>query len=199
MKNQIPPQIKGAESIAISKVDLETEQQAINHFELVKKRFQDVNSWEFFAGEEKAEFALHDSTGKLSMEKPEIGNYISIKIPFLHNPAEDGLDWVQVEVYEEEIKDHSEEIYMRLRPTSNPTLPSDKITHFLDSDATSNFIIRRENKTISAEVYARNEIPNTKDKTVLEKIRNKTVALGGMLFGSKIQWEGLTNGLIKGE
>lgn len=199
MKNQIPPQIKGAESKAISKVDLETEQNAIAHFELVKKRFQDVNSWEFFAGTEKAEFALHDATGKLSMEKPEVGNYISIKIPLLHNSAEEGLDWVQVEVYEEELKEHSEEVYMRLRPSFNPTLPSDKITHFLDSDSTSNFIIRRNNNTISAEVYARNEIPNTKDKTVLEKIRNKTVALGGMLFGSKIQWEGLTNGLIKGE
>lgn len=199
MKNQIPPQIKGAESKAISTVDLETEQNAIDHFQLVKKRFQDVNSWEFFAGTEKAEFALHDSTGKLSLEKPEVGNYISIKIPLLHNSAEGGLDWVQVEVYEEEIKEHFEEIYMRLRPSSNPTLPSDKITHFLDSDSTSNFIIRRKNNTISAEVYARNEIPNTKDKTVLEKIRNKTVALGGMLFGSKIQWEGLTDGLIKGE
>ena len=199
MKNQVPPQRIGAESAAVSEINFKTEDEAKKHFEIVKNRFQNINSWDLLAGEEKAEFALHDSTGKLIHEKPQAGNFISIKIPLLHNPADDGLDWVKVEVYEEELKNDHEQIYMRLRPTFDPTAKSDSIIHFLDDQSSSNFIISRDFKTIKAEVYARNEIPNTQDKTIVEKIRNKAVALGGMLIGSKIQWEGLTNGLIKDE
>ena len=50
---------------------------------------------------------------------------------------------------------------------------------------------------ISAQVHARNEVPNTEDKGIAEKLRNKMVAFGAMMIGSTIQWKGLTNGLIK--
>ncbi|QOW09440.1 hypothetical protein Q73A0000_03210 [Kaistella flava (ex Peng et al. 2021)] len=199
MKNKIPTQQIGAESEAISKIIFETEELARVHFETVKKRFLDINSWELFAGEHKAEFSLRDEKGNLILDHPKVGNYVSIKIPLLHNPDDDGFDWVKIEVYEEAKEEHYEAVYIRVRPTSNPKNSSDEITHFLNPTATSNFFIRRNGKEISAEVYARNETPNSKDKSLSEKIRNKIVSVGGMLIGSKIQWEGLTDGLIKHE
>ncbi len=199
MKNHIPPQREGAESIAVSNLELENDNEAKIHFELVKKRFNDINSWELVAGKEKAEFSLRDQNGELILRKPEVGDFVSIKVPFLPNCDEGGLDWVRVEVCETELKENFESVYIRLRPTSNPTTADDKITHFLDSSSTSNFLITRDKNIISAEVYARNEVPNSKDRTIIEKVRNKAVALGGMLIGSKLQWEGLTSGLIKDE
>ncbi len=199
MNHQIPAQQKGAESIANSEIELSSIEEARAHYQIVKARFLDINSWELFAGEEKAEFSLRDEKGDLSLEKPQVGNYVSIKIPLLHNTDEEGLDWVKIEVCEEFISVEEESFYIRLRPTSKPGDSKTKITHFLDDDATSNFIIKRIGCKIIAEVIARNEVPNFKDKTIMEKVRNKVVAVGGMFFGSKLQWEGLTNGLIKND
>lgn len=199
MKHQIPAQHKGAESIAISELELASVEEAKLHYQAMRARFLDINSWELFAGEEKAEFSLKDENGKLSLEKPKVGNYVSIKIPLLHNADEEGLDWVRIEVCEEDLSNDEESFYIRLRPTSKPGSSKEEITHFLNDDATSNFIIQRSGSKVKAEVIARNEVPNMKDKTISEKIRNKIVAFGGMLFGSKVQWEGLTNGLIKYE
>ena len=199
MKNKMPAQEVGAESVAVSKISFDDIGLAKVHFEIVKKRFLDINSWELFAGKNKAKFTLRNEKGKLILDHPIVGNYISIEVPLLPNKDEDHFDWVKIEVYEEEKKEGYEAFYIRVRPTSNPTNPTNEITHFLDSTATSNFFIKRNGTEISAEVYARNEVPNFEDKTLSEKIRNKAVALGGMLFGSKLQWEGLTDGLIKNE
>lgn len=197
MKNKIPAQHIGAESKAISKINFDTDELAKVHFEIVKKRFFDINSWELFAGKNKAKFTLRNQNGELILNHPKVGNYVSIEVPLLPNKDEDQFDWVKIEVCEQEEKADYESFYIRVRPTSNPTNQSDEITHFLDVKATSNFLITRDGTEISAEVYARNEVPNFDDKSISEKIRNKVVAVGGMLFGSKLQWEGLTDGLIK--
>lgn len=199
MEEKIPPQKTGAKSDTISEIELDSEQSAISHFDLVKRRFLDVNCWELFAGTEKAEFSLRNAKGELSLDPPKIGDYFRIKIPGLHNPTGDGYDWVQVENYESEDSEHSECLYIRVRPTSDPTKPDETTAHFFDPKATSNFLIKREGNKISAEVHGRNEVPNTEDLSVLEKIRNSLVAVGGIIAGSKFQWKSLTEGLIKYE
>lgn len=199
MKEHIPQQQEGGYSDTVSTINFDTEHKAIQHFEVVKKRFFDVNSWELFAGEEKASFSLHDSFGNLLLENPEVGDYFRIKIPGLHNPTGDGFDWVIVEEIKMDEQPHFESVYVRVRPTSDPTKPDDKVSHFFDSKATSNFLIQRKLTEISAEVHGRNEEPNTENLSLLEKARNFLVAVGGMVAGSKFQWKSLTEGLIKNE
>ena len=199
MHEKIPPQKTGAKSDTLAEIELDSVQEAQNHFDVVKRRFLDVNCWELFAGTEKAEFSLRDHNGELSLDPPKVGDYFRIKIPGLHNPTGDGYDWVQVEKFEQEQSKDSECLYIRVRPTSDPTKPDDTTAHFFDSKATSNFLIKREGKKISAEVHGRNEVPNTEDLSVLEKIRNSLVAVGGIIGGSKFQWKSLTEGLIKYE
>ncbi|WP_226064774.1 hypothetical protein [Kaistella polysaccharea] len=198
MDPKIPPQFDGAQSDASSEMVFANEAAAIEHFKLVRKRFLDINSWELFAGIEKAEFSLRDENGKLSLLQPKVNDLITVKVPLLHN-SEGGYDWVRIEKFEEEYQPGFESVFIQVRPTYNPLLGGKTTTHFLDSQATSNFLIKREGSKISAEVHARNEIPNTDDEKLMEKVRNKIVALGGMLFGSKMQWDGLTNGLLKNE
>ena len=199
MKNKIPEQHSGVKHDTVSEVVLETEQLAKEHFELVKKRFLDVNSWEMFAGEEKASFSVRDQEGKLILEPPKVGNYFRIQIPGLHNASGDGFDWVIVEEMEEESSPHVESIFLRVRPSEDPTENSTTTTHFFCEKATSNFIIKREHNKVSAEVHGRNEEPNTEEVSTIEKVRNFLVAVGGIIGGSKFQWKSLTEGLIKNE
>lgn len=183
----------------VSEIVFNNETEAVAHFETVKKRFLDVNSWEFFAGQEKASFSLRDENGNLLLEKPREGNYFKILIPGLHNSTGDGFDWVKIEEICSEEKSDSECIYIRVRPTSDPTKPDEKTAHFFCEKATSNFLIKREGNKIAAEVHGRNEEPNTEDLSALEKVRNFLVAVGGMVAGSKFQWKSLTEGLIKND
>ncbi len=197
MKNKIPEQYSGAKSDTVSQQDFDSEDAAIDHFETVKKRFLDVNSWEMFAGEEKASFSLRDENGELLLRKPQVGDFFRIQIPGLHNPSGDGFDWVAIEKFEEEHDAHNSCIYIRVRPSANPSKNSNKTDHFFCDKATSNFLIRRENNSVFAEVHGRNEEPNTENLSAMEKVRNFLVAVGGIIAGSKFQWKSLTEGLIK--
>ncbi len=197
MKEQIPSQKSGAKTDVSSHVEFDTEQEAIEHFEKVKKRFYDMNSWEHFAGKEKAEFSLRDGEGNLLLDKPHVGNYFCIKMPALHNKTGDGYDWVCIEHVEEETNEHDACAYIRVRPCANPTKPDDHIAHFFNPEATSNFLIKREGNKVFAEVHGRNETPNTDDLDLIEKMRNGLVATGGMLIASEMQWKALTEGILK--
>lgn len=199
MHEKIPPQRKGAKTDTSSEVTFDTPVMAQKHFITVKKRFLDINSWELFAGEEKAEFALRDSKGELLLRSPEAGDYMTIKVPGLHNTGPDGYDWVQIEEIENEATDNRDCAYIRVRPVANPTVPENSTAHFFDKEATSNFLIWREGNTVGAEVHGRNETPNMENASLLDKIRNGLVAVGGMFIASEFQWSSFTAGLIKND
>lgn len=197
MDNRIPEQIEGGFSDIVSEITSETVSEAVFHFKCIKKRFFDINSWELFAGNEQAEFALCDEMGELILSKAEVGNYVRIKIPVLHNLIGGNYDWVKIEVIDTEVSEDTEMVYVRVRPSENPTKKNGKIAHFHKNSATSSFIIKREGKKISCEVHGRNELPNTEHLTLLQKLRNEVVSLGGAVFASKFQWKSFTDGIIE--
>ncbi|WP_027377838.1 hypothetical protein [Kaistella palustris] len=197
MYHKVPKQTEGNCSDNISERIFDTEKEAADFFRDLKKRFFDVNSWELYAGKEKAEFSLRNPGGELSLDFPKVNDYLRIKVPGLHNPTGDSYDWVRLEVVEEEDHETSQTAYMRVRPCEDPHKKNGKIAHFFTDSATSNFLIKREGSKITAAVLARNEIPNTEDLNLLEKLRNNLVAVGGMVIGSKFQWTSLTDGLLK--
>ena len=53
-----------------------------------------------------------------------------------------------------------------------------------------------EEEIITAGVYGRNEVPNTKSEAVMDKVRNAAVALGAILGASRVQWESLVHGIL---
>ena len=197
MDNRIPEQIEGGFTDIVSKNTLGTVSEAVFHFKCIKKRFFDINSWELFAGEEQAEFALCDDDGKLILSKPEVGNYVRIKIPILHNLIGGSYDWVKIECIDSEETEDTEMVFVRVRPSVNPEKKNGIIAHFHKAEATSSFIIKREGKKISCEVHGRNELPNTDHLTLLQKLRNEVVSFGGAVFANKFQWKSFTDGIIE--
>lgn len=199
MKFKIPPQADGGSSDTVSERKFGTETAAADFYKIVQSRLLNISDWERFAGEEKAEFSLCEPSGLLRKGEPQIGDLIKIKIPGLHNPTGDKYDWVVIEHLEQRNHPDWEGIYIRVRPTQNPADDEDKTAHFFADKATSNFIALREGKVVKTMVFGRNEVPNTEDLNLLEKMRNAVVAIGGMLAGSKFQWKSLTDGLLEDE
>ncbi|MEO9145265.1 MAG: hypothetical protein ABI237_06870, partial [Ginsengibacter sp.] len=84
-----------------------------------------------------------------------------------------------------------------VRPSKNPVSQKDEIAHFYSNDATSNFIVTRENNTVTALIIDRNLKPNNESDSIIDKIRHVAVGLGAIGAFSKMQWENLAEGLVK--
>lgn len=196
MKTIVPAQREGNAYDTISERLFPTEKLAKSHFQVVRKRLLAINHWHKIAGEEKAVFALIDGRGEHVERMPAVGDFMRIDIPGPMNHAGDGFDWVQIEDIFEDEELHEEFISIRVRPSANPETQKEETAHFFDDAATSTFIVKRESNKLSAEVHGRNEKPNLEDVSLIDKIRNTFVAIGGMLGGSKIQWKSFTDGLI---
>ena len=61
-------------------------------------------------------------------------------------------------------------IAMSLRAGNNPSTKDAGIAQFFDGEATSTFIIKRMRKTLYASYYGRNEIANTANIALLDKV-----------------------------
>ena len=129
----------------------------------------------------------------------ETGDYLRIDIPGPGSTEGDGYDWAYVEEKKEVAEGNIQSIGFRVRPSKNPVSQKDEIAHFYSNDATSNFIVTRENNTVTALIIDRNLKPNNESDSIIDKIRHVAVGLGAIGVFSKIQWKNLAEGLIKKE
>jgi hypothetical protein len=193
MKNIIPENKEGTQTNTERSIEFATEEESKQFFQIAKKRLLDVNHWHKIAGNATADFQLTDEEGKPVNRIAKEGDHFKIDIPGPGSITGEGNDWVKIE----SIQEDENYIGIRVRPASNPTKERKDIAHFFNDNSTSSFIIKKEGKKITAGVYGRNEKPNTKTETVVDKIRNATVATGAISGFSKLQWKSLVNGLIE--
>lgn len=194
-KEVIPEQSEGTQTNTESEIELENEEEAKSFFITVKERLLQVNNWRQYAGTGTADFELTDEKGNPADRLPQKGDHFKIDIPGPGTVTGEGNDWVQIE----ELTEDENCIGIRVRPATNPKNERKDVAHFFDETATSSFIVKREKNKVIAGVYGRNEKPNTNTETVVDKIRNATIATGAISGFSKLQWKSLVNGLVKKE
>lgn len=194
-KEVIPEQSEGTQTNTESEIELENEEEAKSFFITVKERLLKVNNWRQYAGAGTADFELTDEKGNPADRLPQKGDHFKIDIPGPGTVTGEGNDWVQIE----ELTEDENCIGIRVRPATNPKNERKDVAHFFDETATSSFIVKREKNKVIAGVYGRNEKPNTNTETVVDKIRNATIATGAISGFSKLQWKSLVNGLVKKE
>ena len=189
----IPENEKGIETNTESSIELASEAEANEFYGRVKQRLLDINHWHDFAGTATADFRVTDGKGNEVNRPPRKGDFFKITIPGPGTITGEGHDWVQVEAIEE----NENEIAIRVRPASNPLNEREDIAHFFSDEATSSFVVKKDNNKVTAAVYGRNEKPNLDTEKVVDKLRNAAVATGAVSGFSKLQWKSLVNGLIK--
>jgi hypothetical protein len=195
IENSIPEHESGTAVDAEDFVELETEDDAKRFFQALKKRMLNIKGWHQYAGVLSADFTLTDEKGNEVDRAPQKGDHFKINIPAPGIQTGEGFDWVQVEEFIDEAENADECTSIRVRPVSSPVNPNPDVAHFYTNEATSNFIIKREGKKVTAGVYGRNEKPNIKEAdNLLDKVRNAIVGTTGVTAFSKLQW----NALIKG-
>lgn len=195
----VPAQSTGKEIETHSSIDLKDEHEAKLFYEVVKDRLLHVNNWHVLAGIVSGSFQLMSGRNEKLDREVEIGDYLRIDIPGPGSTEGDGYDWACVEEKKEVAEGNMQSIGFRVRPSKNPVGEKDEIAHFYTNDATSTFIVTREDNTVTALIIDRNIKPNNKADSVIDKIRHVAVGLGAIGAFSKVQWKNLAEGMVKKE
>jgi hypothetical protein len=195
--NIIPAQQTGKAIDAESSIELTGEMEARSFFAEVKKRLQNVNQWKNYAGNLSATFQLVNAEGR-EMDRPaQKGDYFKIDIPGPGSTSGKGYDWVQIEEVESKSTPDGESFGFRVRPTDNPQSNKQDVAHFYSEESTSSFIVQRHGNRVTASIHDRNTKPNTDADSTVDKLRDAVIGVAGALSFSKIQWQNLTDGLLK--
>ena len=199
MDLDIPQQLKGAHTNTEHSVTANTKEEAHALFKMGCNRLLNINAWNKLCGTASADFRLINKNGEEDNSLAKENDYFKIDIPGLGPASGEGYDWVKVEKIEDRTNSSVDEesFLLRVRPSTNPNNDIDDIAHFLSDEATSSFVISRKDKTVTASVFGRNEVPNKNAEKVVDKIRNALVGVGAIAGGSKIQWKLLVTGLLK--
>lgn len=195
----VPPQFTGKEIEAEATRELEDERAAIKFFAIARKRLLDVNNWNKIAGAITAQFQIIDKKGKEVNREVNKGDYLRINIPGPGSKQGDGYDWVFVEEIKEVTMEFVQSVGFRVRPNENPFSEKNETAHFYSDEASSSFIITREDAKIISWIIDRNLLPNTESASLVNKVRDVAVGLSAIAGFSKIQWQRLADGLIESE
>ncbi len=195
--NIVPSQQTGKAIDAESTIELTGEMEARSFFAEVKNKLQNVNQWKEYAGNLSATFQLVNAEGKEIDRPAQKGDYFKIDIPGPGSISGEGYDWVQIEEVESKSSPDGESFAFRVRPTDNPQSNKQDVAHFYSDESTSSFVVERNGNRITASVHDRNTKPNTDADSTTDKIRDAVVGAAGALSFSKIQWQNLTDGLLK--
>jgi hypothetical protein len=183
----VPAQHIGNKLTVEHSVFAESVADAVYLFDQSVRRLLHVNDWGKLANSLLSNFQVTDAQGRDIFREAQEGDLFKIDIP---GPGR--FDWVKVEI----VKMKTNRVAMRVRPAASPLETTEQVAHFFKDYATSTFQVFRRGRIVTAGVYGRNEVPNTQNKNVVEKIRNAGVAIGAIAGASKIQWESLVKGIL---
>jgi len=193
----VPAQFKGQEIEADATKELKDETDAKGLYNVARKKLLDVNNWKKIAGAITAQFQIIDEKGKEVNREVKKGDYLRIDIPGPGSKEGDGYDWVLVEELCEINKGSVQSVGFRVRPNENPFGEKKETAHFYSKEATSTFIITRENSKVISWIIDRNLLPNTESESLADKVRDAVVGVSAIAGFSKVQWQGLADGLIE--
>ncbi len=193
----VPTQHTGEELEAEASVELDDENEAKKFYLLSKGRLLNVNNWHKLAGIISASFQLTDASGKEIDRQMQKGDYLKIDIPGPGSNEGDGYDWVCIEELKEVSDENIQSIGFRVRPAKNPTYEKNETAHFYSDESSSNFIVTREGKKITAQIIDRNIKPNVHAQSLTDKIRDTAVGMSAIGMFSKIQWQNLAMGIVE--
>ncbi len=194
------------ENIAGKAVDLEemilenSLEEAVSRYNRACSRLLNPPLWQQLAGLTGTTFLLESPNGEPANRLAHVNDYIKIDIPGPGTAAGEGFDWVKLETMQENtLPDVAYSLGIRLRACANPHNKDMGTAHFFKRDATSTFIVKRNVNMVSVSYHGRNEIANTTEVSMQDKIRNAVVAAGAILGLSEIQWKALLKGFLQKE
>ena len=180
---QTASQQPNTSSVSSAKRIFTTEEQGRKVFLQVKEKLLDINEWNKNSG--ITSFEIFDENGNVRADKTiREGGFERISLK-----GSGKYDWVRVI----DIYDGEDVFVITVKPTYDPTEKnSDEktISHFFTDEATNNFCLQRDEKSVALYVIGLNEKQNVSETdNMVESVRNAAVANVGSYLGiQKGEW-----------
>lgn len=197
--NIVPGQYTGKNIQTEVSRKLTENEEAKSLYLIARERLLNVNKWHSLAGFISGVFQLSNEHGEKLDRLVRTGDYIKIDIPGPGSPEGDGYDWVFVEEVKETDTEMLQGTGFRVRPSTNPLNNSPETAHFYSNEATSSFIVIRDNKQVTVQIIDVNLRPNDENNSLKDSVRNVVIGVGALGLFSKIQWKNLAEGIISSE
>jgi len=194
IQDLIPINKKGSQNDVSAFLNCDTEMEAFDHFKKLSYNLLKINDWSVNARKNPAEFFIYNKDKSQSARENDL---VKIKIPAPTNKQGNGFDWVIVRKIQLIEDTHYNAIMLQMKPHSCPENLNGRTAHFYKDDATTTFILSKNENIIQLSIHGRNEIPNTKNVGFIDACRNFFVANGGIFGGSKLQWKDFADDFIK--
>lgn len=171
-------------SIVCCERELDSNIAAETFFAELKIKLRTVERWNdkaFLTG-----YKLFDADGNAAPDKLAAGSdYIRITLT-----GSGKSDWVQIK----QIANAPDEMILTVSPSPDPTVENaaeNRTSHFFAPQATNNFCLQKNDKTLKFYVIGLNETTNTAETAnLLETVRNLATANLGNLLGIQIaEWK----------
>lgn len=193
----IPKQELGNKLDLTSITRLDSNTEALGFFELVKDRLLAINQWDEICNAPSAVFRLMNGKNQEIVGLPQEGDYIRIDVPGPGSKAGRGYDWVRIAQIGEHQTTAASLLSITVRPSPHPLHTDEGIAHFFQATATSTFQVKRYGNMVQASVHGRNELANTINVGLMDKMRNAMIGWLAKLGLSYPQWKLLTDGLVR--
>jgi len=195
---EIPVQKEGGKFDVSYSATASTPEEAHAVFMIAADRLLSVNDWKKISGALSSEFSLMDAYGNHVARQARPNDYFKIDIPVPGPAAGEGSDWVHIQSIQDQREPggSSEIVSILVHPSPAPGQHRGDVAHFLDPEASSSFVVTREDRVVTAAVHSRNEKPNVEAVSLVDKVRNAVVSAGAFLGFSRLQWQALLKGLF---
>lgn len=181
----VPANYKGSSNDSFACREYKMNEEAFSFFKVLINRLLSVSRWSEYAGGENFVFELTDAEGHLKNDPPEINDKIRIQLPGFKYDAGNGYDWVEVSRIEEKNEDDVQFFLLEVSPCECPYSSEDKTAHFYWENSTNTFIIAQRDNTVQVSIHGRNEVSNTEEQTIKDKVRNFVMASASIIAGAK--------------
>jgi hypothetical protein len=181
-------------SVSFAKRNFTDEKQAAAFFPEVKVKLLNLENWNKNAG--LSSFELFDENGTVKADKTiHKGDFNRISLK-----GSGKYDWVKIiDIYQGE-----NEFVITVKPTYDPTGDNPdktKVSHFFTREATNNFCLQKDDKSLALYVIGLGEKQNVSEtENVIETTRNIAVAnLGSYLGIQKGEWTTFCENFLSSE
>ena len=181
-------------SVSSAKRNFTDEEQARSVFLEVNEKLLNLDNWN--KNSVLSNFEIFDENGDVQADKTiRIGGFERISLK-----GTGKYDWVKIiDIYGNET-----EFVITVKPTYDPTEdnPDKKtVSHFFTDEATNNFCLQQDDKSVTLYVIGLNEKQNAGETdNVVETVRNVAVAnLGSYLGIQKSEWTTFCKNFLSSE
>jgi|SRR5687767_5855866 len=179
-------------SVNFAKRKFLDEAECVAFFKTTRSGLFDIDEWK--KNSSASDYDLFEESGERSDDGAiGVGRFIRIR---LYGGGK--YDWVRVV----SIVDEPQEVILSVKPTHDPTqrpVDMESISHFFGPQATNNFCLQRDDKTVTFYVIGIGEKQNTQfTDGLIESARNAAVANIGYYSGlQKTIWKEFSSNFLK--